>query len=158
MDKLMLRIDNELKEFGHVIKLMGNEIVEVTLTLNAEEIQTFKKSDFDNRYTWKLEENVLVINYIKKTNVYVEDLGVFLNIEKLAYEFGRCEKSNDEQLYQINYGLPNGLSDDQKNWVYVADAIDEKGNLYLITWKELNFGKDNGDGICTWKDYIVTKR
>ena len=65
-NELIERIEDAIEEKAMKYGFMGNELINITLTLTDEELDTFKKMDLDeDHYTFEIEGNEVTISYIE---------------------------------------------------------------------------------------------
>ena len=88
--------------------------------------------------------------------IYNEFLGREFDGIKLERVFGSYEY-NGSPIWLTQDAYPDGQSDDKDTWVYKADAIDSKGNLYRVTWQVIDFETEDGESACDWEVYTVTE-
>ena len=66
-NELTERIEDAIEEKAMKYEFMGNELINITLTLTDEELDTFKKMDLDeDHYTFEIEGNEVNIGYMEK--------------------------------------------------------------------------------------------
>ena len=88
--------------------------------------------------------------------IYNEFLRREFNTKKLKRVFVSYEY-NGSSIWLTQDAHPDGQSDDKDTWVYKADAIDSKGNLYRVTWQVTDFETEDGENACDWEVYTVTE-
>ena len=88
--------------------------------------------------------------------IYDEFLRKEFETEDLERIFG-FYKFNGIPIWLTQDAYMDGQSDDKDTWVYKADAIDSKGNLYRVTWQVIDFETEEGENACDWEVYTVTE-
>ena len=66
-NELIERIEDAIEEKAMKYEFMGNELINITLTLTNEELEAFQEIDLDeDHYTFEIEGNKVTINYTEE--------------------------------------------------------------------------------------------